>query len=62
MGHRAFLRVRKYNKVSAKSNFRSRMFSYVCVFVIEYPTLEPASRHRRGRVGALRGRRTATTY
>eukprot|EP00966_Prymnesium_polylepis_P005757 131291-Prymnesium_polylepis.1 len=25
-------------------------------------TLEPASRHRRGRVGALRGRHRATTY
>jgi hypothetical protein len=30
--------------------------------VDDAPTLEPASRHRRGRVGALRGRHTATTY
>eukprot|EP00966_Prymnesium_polylepis_P283802 6556163-Prymnesium_polylepis.1 len=26
------------------------------------PTLEPSSRHRHGRVGALRGRHRATTY
>eukprot|EP00966_Prymnesium_polylepis_P086245 1996430-Prymnesium_polylepis.1 len=30
--------------------------------VVDTPTLEPASRHRRGRVGVLRGRHRATTY
>eukprot|EP00966_Prymnesium_polylepis_P166188 3841783-Prymnesium_polylepis.1 len=30
--------------------------------VDDAPTLKPASRHRRGQVGTLRGRHTATTY